>query len=656
MDRIHPFWRRLRKLLHHDQPDDASGSRRLLLEESLAAFPHPFLAIDRRWRLLLTNSAAEEAFSSHLEHSGPAREQTIWEIFPWLKGSSLQSALSQAMEGREPDRIEVYISDYDAHFDIQIQPHRQDLFLFFTDISDEKENQKRLREMESVVLFSNDAVVITRADPIDPPGPEIIFVNQAFSRMTGWAPEEVIGRTPRILQGEGTSKAATDKIRHALLRREPVRVELINYRKDRSPFLVEISIAPVFDQTGALLRFIAVQREVTQIQKPSLVIQEATRARLAAERSLKELAAIFDHSMDAVLLTNGFGKILLANKASRQLFGYPEDDFIGMNLSQLAPAGDPNMEGALIELTQTGHFRGELIFCRHNDSPFAGEASSSLFSDENNQRFMTFFIRDVSERKAREAERECLIERLEDTEEDLLHAAQARKEVLGIVAHDLRSPLTAALLQSEILLHTGLNGGARLGPQVEALQHQLRRMERLIRDLLDVAQFEEDALSVHLEPLVVDELLHQVLKIIEPIAAEQKISIDLQLQDSSLTVRGDPHRLHQALENLLSNALKFTPPEGKICIGAQSNQGEIIFSIADTGAGIPDEELPHLFQRFWQGHASDHRGVGLGLSIVQSIIEAHGGRIWARSQVGKGTTIYFCIPQAHSSLSTPASP
>lgn len=135
---------------------------------------------------------------------------------------------------------------------------------FVRDITKRKQAEERLRLLESAVFNANDAIVITEAEPIDKPGPRIVYVNQGFTRMTGYTPEEVIGKTPRFLQGPKTDRIQADKIRDTLCRWEPVRAELINYRKDGSEFWVELNIVPVVDENGEYTHWMAIERDISQ--------------------------------------------------------------------------------------------------------------------------------------------------------------------------------------------------------------------------------------------------------------------------------------------------------------------------------------------------------------------------------------------------------
>jgi len=157
------------------------------------------------------------------------------------------------------------------------------------DITERKQQEERLRLLESVVVNANDSVVITSAEPINRPGPNILYVNEAFTRMTGWQAEEVIGKNPRILQGPKTDRPTLNRIRQALESRQPIVVELLNYRKDRSEFWVELSIVPVLNRNGQYTHWVAIQREVTHRKQ----LEAELIKTLEKERELNELKSRF---------------------------------------------------------------------------------------------------------------------------------------------------------------------------------------------------------------------------------------------------------------------------------------------------------------------------------------------------------------------------
>jgi PAS domain S-box-containing protein len=228
-------------------------------------------------------------------------------------------------------------------------------------------------------------------------------------------------------------------------------------------------------------------------------------------------------------------------------------------------------------------------------------------------------------------------------------AAQARDDVLGIVAHDLRSPLNAISLQLQLLLRQKIIQEGKWQTPVERIRSSVLRMNRLIQDLLDVARLEAGALSIELRSMSPREVLSEVMETERPLAAAASLELVLEATEPLPPIRGDGSRLLQVFDNLIGNAIKFTPAGGRITVGAVEQEREVVFRVSDTGSGIPPESLSHLFDRFWQAGCSDRRGVGLGLSIVRGIVAAHNGRVWVESELGKGTSIFFAIPTAQVS-------
>jgi len=220
--------------------------------------------------------------------------------------------------------------------------------------------------------------------------------------------------------------------------------------------------------------------------------------------------------------------------------------------------------------------------------------------------------------------------------------AQAREEVLGVVAHDLRNPLSLIVTATELLEE-------HLEPErhqqiLEIAKRAGRQMNRLIGDLLDTAQMQSGKLSLDVEDLAVAGILRQTDETFHPRADKVHILLTVIPPEEDLFVRADPLRVQQVIGNLVSNALKFTPPDGNVTVRSVAGENDVTFRVTDSGPGIPPEQLPHLFEQFWQAR-HDKRGVGLGLTIAKGIVDAHGGRIWCDSAVGEGTTFSFTLPR-----------
>lgn len=223
------------------------------------------------------------------------------------------------------------------------------------------------------------------------------------------------------------------------------------------------------------------------------------------------------------------------------------------------------------------------------------------------------------------------------------HAIQARDNVLGIVAHDLRNPLGTILMVTGVLRR---GASQREQEPVEMIQRAAGRMKHLIEDLLDVTLIDAGKLTLEPTSLPAGQIVAEAVEAQKPLVAAASLECRLELGEGLPDVRADHNRLFQVFENLIGNALKFTAPGGCITIGAAPQGDEVRFWVSDTGSGIAAEDRPHVFDRFWQARKARRQGAGLGLPIVKGIVEAHGGRVWVESSVGRGSTFFFTIPTA----------
>ncbi|HEY0022919.1 MAG TPA: ATP-binding protein [Longimicrobium sp.] len=221
-------------------------------------------------------------------------------------------------------------------------------------------------------------------------------------------------------------------------------------------------------------------------------------------------------------------------------------------------------------------------------------------------------------------------------------ATRARDEMLGMVAHDLRNPLSTIMMGSEMLIDSSLDDAQRRF--VELVRRAAGRMQELIQDLLEARQIESGQLRVSPQAQPVGPLVAEAVAMLTPLAAGRGIGLRAVLDDGLRPALVDGARLLQVLSNLVGNALKFTPAGGSVEIGCIPLGEELRLVVSDTGPGIPPEQIPHVFGRYWQAAKGDRRGIGLGLSIVRGIVEAHGGRVWVESSVGSGARFYFTVP------------
>ncbi|MBL0419047.1 PAS domain S-box protein [Ramlibacter sp. AW1] len=235
-------------------------------------------------------------------------------------------------------------------------------------------------------------------------------------------------------------------------------------------------------------------------------------------------------------------------------------------------------------------------------------------------------------------------------------AIALRDEVLAIVAHDLRNPLSAIANQAALLRRRAQPRAGTEASASDTIQRAASRMARLIEDLLDVGRMEAGQLSVAPAVVPAKAVLLECAQSQLDLADQSRIALHVDVPRELPALWADRDRLLQVLENLIGNALKFTGPNGRVTLGAQARERDVLFIVRDTGAGIAPEHLPHLFDRFWQARRAERHGAGLGLPIAKGLVEAHGGTMWVESEPGQGATFYFTIaraPQPHPTAQTP---
>ena len=213
---------------------------------------------------------------------------------------------------------------------------------------------------------------------------------------------------------------------------------------------------------------------------------------------------------------------------------------------------------------------------------------------------------------------------------------------MAIVSHDLKNPLSVIQMNLRIL-----KGKLAENSSLIRIQNSTTRMTSLIQDILDFSKLRAGPISFDKKPCSLADILKDFNETWNPLVAAKKLKLSTNFPKEMPTIYCNPERVFRVFSNLIGNAIKFTPENGAIQVSAEKKGQEVIFSIRDTGPGISEQELPHLFEPYWQvKKSSSVGGVGLGLSIAKGIVEGHGGKIWVASQVGVGSTFYFSLPLA----------
>ncbi|MEO3727991.1 ATP-binding protein [Pseudomonas syringae] len=227
-------------------------------------------------------------------------------------------------------------------------------------------------------------------------------------------------------------------------------------------------------------------------------------------------------------------------------------------------------------------------------------------------------------------------------------AVRARDELVAVVSHDLRNPMTVISMlcgmMQKAFSSDGPHTSRRISTAIDTMQQAAGRMNTLLEDLLDTSKIDAGRYTIAPQKLDVAQMFEEAQSLLAPLALDKDISISFEA-DPDLSIHADPERLFQVLSNLVGNAIKFTPRLGTVDVYAKSVGDDIVFTVRDSGEGIPKDHLPHVFDRYWTVKEGNPTGTGLGLYITQGIVEAHGGRIVAESEPGQGSEFRFTVPR-----------
>jgi two-component system, sensor histidine kinase and response regulator len=255
--------------------------------------------------------------------------------------------------------------------------------------------------------------------------------------------------------------------------------------------------------------------------------------------------------------------------------------------------------------------------------------------------------RELQREQQARADAEASARHMEQLKQKAEAATRARDDVLATVSHDLKNPLGTIYTSAALLLDMEMPADAQRR-QIEIIRRTAQRMDRLIQDLLDVSRMEAGRFSVEPQAESGNSILLEARDLYDSMARAKNITIECEMPDDDVPVHADRHRILQVLSNLVGNALKFTPDGGRITLQLERHAEAARFVVADTGVGIPKDDLPRIFDRFW--HAGEGGGSGLGLAIAQGIVEAHGGEITAENS-NVGASFRFTLPLASAPLS-----
>ena len=466
-------------------------------------------------------------------------------------------------------------------------------------------------QFEALLANSNDAIISKTTTGI------ITSWNPAAERLYGYKAHEVLGKSIDLIIPL-TNPDEASHIMQQILCGEPIqRYETQRCHKDGHIIDISLAISPLKDPQGEVVGALSIAHDITE--------------RKQREEELSHRAERFKQFIDAniggVLFSNE-ERVLEVNDAFLKLIGYSREEFEHQQLSWVhftPPEGMASGQQALAELRSHGScapFEKEYM---RKDGTRVPALVAAIRLQENPFLWMTFVI-DLTAQKELE---------------------RRKSELVTLASHELRTPLTSIKGYLEVLLgNTEMPFTASQRSYLEIIKRNTLRLIALINDLLDLSRLEAGMAQLRRRVLDLNGLMQEVAQNLQPLLQAKHQQLNISLLPSAPVVLGDPDRILQILTNLLSNAHKFTPQDGKIDLSLQQDLEGIRIAVQDSGIGMTPEEQAHLFTRFYRAHpfTKEEEGTGMGLAITRALIEMHGGTIEVESNSGKGSTFRFTLP------------
>lgn len=469
---------------------------------------------------------------------------------------------------------------------------------------------------------------------LDPAG-HVRSWNAGAERIKGWSSEEIVGQHfSRFYPVEDVARGKPAQELELALAHGRVEDEGWRLRKDGTRFWANVVITALYGVNDELRGFGKVTRDLTQ--------------RRFAEQRLRESEERFHHLVDAVseyaiYALDPEGHVSTWNVGAQRIKQWHTHEILGQHFRVFYPpeerlAGRP--ERILEIVRREGRYEDEAWRVRKDGTRFWANVVISVLRDERGEvKGFVKVTRDLTARRAAEETERSLV-REQAARAAAEEASRMKDDFLAIVSHELRTPLNA-ILGWAALLETRREP-TMVTRGLDVIHRNARTQARLVDDILDVSRVVSGKLKLELVETSFDDIVHEVVESLRPTAEGRGVALDVEPASRMPTVVGDPERLRQIVWNLISNAIKFSEPGGRVTVALGHDRTSVTLTVRDEGLGIHPQLLPHVFDRFRQGDSSPTRragGLGLGLAIVRHLVEMHGGTVRAESEgEGRGAT------------------
>lgn len=495
------------------------------------------------------------------------------------------------------------------------------------DMTKLKQTEEQLRLHGAALESAANAVVITDFEG------RIRWANPSFTRLTGYSLEEAIGRPMNILKSGKHDRTFYRDLWQTVLNGSVWQGEVINRKKDGTLFTEEQTITPIRAQSGIIDYFVSIKQDITtrkQIEKALVTSEQYNRT-------------LFELSPIGLALFDIDGTVVDCNEAYAAIVGLTRSNVLGMTYWELTPHEYDERAFTIMEaLTKTGEFRNYEKHYIHRDGHWVPVRLFGNLIERDNQLYIFCSVEDITDlRKGEEA--------LRKANQTLVELNETRSEFFANISHELRTPLTVIRGEAEVTIRGRDKPIAEYKASLERIVQLTTQVNQLVGDLLFISRSESGTIAIEKRPTPLFAILIEVDQEAQVLAAKHRTSVTLNnRQAPPIMVNGDPQRLRQLFMIIITNAINYTKPDGTISVNVEEDGGTARVTVADNGIGIPREDLPHVFQRFYRvkhrHHGVARSGSGLGLPIAKWIVEAHNGSISIASVLHRGTTVTIDLP------------
>ena len=492
--------------------------------------------------------------------------------------------------------------------------------------------EDRAAWVAAIVDSSDDAIVSKTLDGL------ITSWNPAAERIFGWTAAEAVGRSITIVIPPDRL-AEEEEILARISQGEKIEhFETTRMRKDGTRFEISLTVSPIKNAKGEVIGASKTARDISE--------------RLRGDEARARLAAIVDSADDAIVSKTLDGVITSWNRAAQAMFGWTAAEAVGQRITLIIPRERWHEEDEVLARVRKGesidHF--DTVRVRKNGERIDVSLTVSPVKDARGRIIGASKIaRDVSDRKRAEAERTKLLQTVQQAREEAEELNRSKDQFLAVLSHELRTPLNAIFGWARMLQSAAMDE-ATSQRAIDAILRNATAQVQLVEDLLDVSRIITGKMRLDVQSLDLKSVIESALDAVQPAASAKGLKIETVLDPNAGPVVGAADRLRQVVWNLLMNAIKFTPRDGRVQVHLRKVKSHVEIVVSDNGEGIQPEILPFIFDRFRQGDSTTtrpHGGLGLGLALVRHLVDLHGGRVRAASEgPGRGATFVVELPVA----------